>query len=215
MSLIDRWDVTLETRVDKSDRDVDPYGRNDKITHVNFQEGVDCDEFASRRSYRWVDEDFDDHQERAMKYAVSRIGSISELWNTSHYTAEIRNGYYGDEIAGIRHTYENKIRNRIEKCRGFVEDGMIREMVEQLLTWEYGYVLDEIKKGDFSEEKLHISDLYTPNRGYAGKVDPSEYTVSTQWPIGVYLDREVIDGYNRYITLKGEAEEVFIYNFCS
>lgn len=208
--LIDRWDVTLRKKINRGDA---PYGRDDTIEAVIFQEGVDCDRFADEKAHRWIDDDFSEKQDRAMCYAVSRVASICKLWDPDLYEARTAMGYYGEEVRGVTHHNESTARERIQKCQNLVREGDIREMVEQLLTWEYGYVLDEIQKADFSEEQVSISKLHTPNKRYAGKVDPAEYTVSTDWAIGVYLDREVIDGYNRYASLKGSADDVFIYNF--
>jgi len=122
-------------------------------------------------------------------------------------------GYYGEEVRGVRHAHEDKAEKRIETCQNLVSEDKIQELVFQLLEWEYGYVLDSLKEAEFNEERVHIDDLETPNKRYAGKVDPDGYYVSTDWPIGVYLDGEVVDGYNRYATLKDNASDVWIYNF--
>jgi hypothetical protein len=210
MSLINQYRVGYRTKINHGDA---PYGRNDKIAAVDFYEGIDSDSFAEYKAPVYFEDDFSNRQERAMYYALSRIASICDLWDHTLYQAEVMDGYYGEEVRGVRHTHEDKAEKRIETCQNLISEDKIRELVFQLLEWEYGYVLDSLKEAEFNEERVHIDDLETPNKRYAGKVDPDGYYVSTDWPIGVYLDGEVVDGYNRYVTLKGNTSDVWIYNF--
>lgn len=208
--------VDYQTHVNRTDRDRDPYGRGDTIERVEFTGGVDSDVVAERRHHQYTDDDFSDRQIRATQYALSRLASIHELWNPSHYTAEIMSGYYGEEVREVQHTYEDKIDRRMEECMGEIRDDNIREMLFLLLEYEYGYVLEDIKYATLEEERVALSDVYTPNDRYVGKISPSDYAVSTDYPIGVYKDRSVIDGYNRLVKLRSEESEdesIYIYNF--
>jgi len=204
-----KYDIHYETTIDRGDA---PYGRDDEIVDVTFKSGIDSDKFGDvyRRNF-----DGTDRQERAYGYAASRIGSMDGVWNSDYWQAEVEWGYYGQEVRGVRHDYEERIARRLEKCENMILDEEIRETVLQLLEWEYGFVLDPLKQADFSEERVRADELHTPNERYAGKVSDGDYEVNTDWPIGVYLDREVIDGYNRLAHLRSENpnQTVWIYNF--
>lgn len=210
-----QWLVDYRTRVNRSDRDRDPYGREDTIEHVEFTDGVDSDELARRRYDGFCEDGFSDRQERAVQYAISRFASIHELYDPVHYTANVERGYYGEEVRGVRHRHLDQFEERLEECLDEIRKGNIREMVFLLLEYEYGYVLDSLQDANFSEEKVRVSDLYVPNDRYAGKVSPDNYEVSTEFPVGVYRDRSVVDGYNRFVKLQQNDSdpEVYIYNF--
>lgn len=212
MNLIDKHWVDYSTKVNRGD---DAYGRNDTIEAVIFQEGMASDGFAEKY-LDFVDLD-EEMKKRAMAYALSRIASIYKLWDEDLYNADIRKGYYGEEVAGITHTHENKINSLIHKCESLVHGGEIRKMIFKLLREEYGFILDHIENATLSEDWVNISELQTPNKHYAKKTNPNDYYVNSEIPIGIYFDKEVVDGYNRLATLKAHPDinHAHIYNFTS
>lgn len=210
--LLKKYWVNYRTREVPGD---EPYGRDRTIEDIQFKEGVSCDYFAENYLSETRLSDADTLKKRAMTYALSRIASICDLWDTSLYEARVRKGYYGEVVDHIGHTYESKAKNMIHKYESMIEGGRIREMIFDLLREEYGFVLDHLQESTLSEEKVNLTELTTPNEGYAGKVPSHNYYVNPDIPIGVYFEKEVVDGYNRFATLKGnpDVDRVYIYNF--
>jgi len=81
----------------------------------------------------------------------------------------------------------------------------INQVVEFLLTKEYGFLLDHVQKCEWEIKEVDAADLVIPNTHYAGKVSNTQIYKDHNLPIGIYVEKDgkysLVDGYHRYIEL--------------
>lgn len=136
------------------------------------------------------------------RYGVDRIIRAYRIYDTANFDVNIRNGYYGQEIGRVsaRSDVADKIDTAIRK---FLSLKSLAQKVEFLLTLEYGYLLDGLKK----RYKIMKVDRKDVAIGHPQHYRRLERPVVDQYkdynlPIAVCISENgryrLIDGYHRY-----------------
>jgi hypothetical protein len=144
-------------------------------------------------------------------YAVERFGKLVGLDNSASYEASACSGYYGEELnSTVELDYE--LSKQLEEFVATVLSTHNKTLIiNDLLTREYGYVLDSLKTvKDWEVREVNYKDILFPNKNrfeYTTRVDSklvAKYReVDLDLPKGLVVLEDnkyrVIDGYHRLI----------------
>jgi hypothetical protein len=151
-----------------------------------------------------------------LKYCVDRLLRVNGLYDSKHYSLNIEQGYYGEEVAGI--DIDSEIIININKDLQNLIDMDDNKRIEYVLTREYGYLLSSLEGATYNVIKIKPERIKIGNEVYAGKIKPEDceiYNPKTHnLPIGIYrkvtigeeTSYKIVDGYHRYLQFRNEKE---------
>jgi hypothetical protein len=137
-------------------------------------------------------------------YTIDRIFRINKLFLCQNFYAEIIKGYYGEEIGPIyiNESVAEKVKNQLEVA--FSKDNLT-DRIKYLLYLEYGYILPDLKTGNFTLEIVKKNDIIFGNNSHFEKVSREnlEFYNNKNYKLirGVAIREgerfRLIDGYHR------------------
>jgi len=92
------------------------------------------------------------------KYCINRIISHYKLYETRNWEVEIEGGYYGDETGDVT---MNQITFDLvqSECQKLMELETLSDKIKSVLSLEYGYLLPDLKNGNFEIIEISQSDI--------------------------------------------------------
>jgi hypothetical protein len=152
-------------------------------------------------------------------YAVMRFIVHAGLADPDSWYADVCNGYYGEEIAGV----SSEIPDIMNKVNQFILDNRYlsnTEKIRNALIAEYGYILEALEgKGLDNIEKVAVEDIRFGSPDHYTRIDRkgiekfyADYE-DYDLPFGICIDEgngkyRLIDGYHRvtYAKIKKLSE---------
>lgn len=142
-------------------------------------------------------------------YTIDRILRSYKIWENDNWYIEVKGGYYGQEIAGVR--IKESIADKIESdLWTAINLPSLKEKVEYLLKIEYGKVLPELANCRYESIAIDKEDVIFGSKGHIDRVSKKA--------LDFYSDRSysgirgivvksgdkwrVIDGYHRIFSTK-------------
>lgn len=149
------------------------------------------------------------------KYTLDRILRINKLFDTTKFTIDVINGYYGEEIGDIliKEDIANKIENQLSVAFNIFN---LNERVIYLLHLEYGYLLPELKSAKFSIQTIRKDELVFGSKSQSNKVSEKKLNYYQNYGLmkGVVLKTDsgfrLIDGYHRCSVSDSESLKVIV-----
>lgn len=150
-------------------------------------------------------------------YTIDRILRINKIWKSSTWFVNIVDGYYGEEIEGIRfnEVISNKIESQLNQAFDLID---LNKRIEYLLELEYGKVLPELKDKKFQLAVVNHSDIIFGSQSQREKVSKKnlEYYSDKNYDLirGVVVKSDnkwrLIDGYHRCFATNNKLVKVLI-----
>jgi hypothetical protein len=144
-------------------------------------------------------------------YAIERFGKFIGLDNPDSYEASACRGYYGEELNGTVELDYELSRKLDEFVANVLSTHNKTLIINDLLTREYGYVLDSLKTvKNWEIREVNYKDILFPNKNrfeYTTRVDSKlvatyrEFDLDLPKGLAVFENNKyrVIDGYHRLI----------------
>jgi hypothetical protein len=147
-------------------------------------------------------------------YCVDRVIRSFNLHQKDSWDAFGARGYYGEELCvKLDGRTTREIKDRIRQIQGLDDPNKVK----QVLTWEYGYLLDLVKESNKCEIlQLERQSLIIGARDHYKKLDQKAVTSykDYQWARGIVVpdgDRyRLIDGYHRTAACDGAAPYIVL-----
>ena len=187
---INHYQINTDYKKDCTDCDPNDYHRNCRLIDIKIEplnvEGIMKDLLAGVN-------------DPLICSAVERIYHIASFYDTDRYTAETRQGYYGEEIEGVTFDNEDKVREMILSLQGLDD----RQIVLKLMEYEYGFILPVLSACQkFIIQDVPLANVAFPNDRYVTKVSiEQDFYQDWPYPLGVCLPDSgryrVVDGYHR------------------
>lgn len=137
-------------------------------------------------------------------YCLDRLLRIHKAYDAALYTPRIVGGYYGQETDGADFEGSNQLQVDAAEMVNLSSD---IEKIKFVLLKEYTHILDLIKDTtDVVIEELNPSKILK-NDDYAIRVknNQKKYEFAEGLPVGVVYRGRLIDGYNRFASLKAKG----------
>jgi len=132
------------------------------------------------------------------RYAVDRILRIYEVYNPGLYEGSAVGGYYGEELGPV--TICHQVAQKCDKAIGLVMNiKQIKEIVEYLLTLEYGFLLPVVRDKTWSFRKIDPKSLVLGQQDHYRKVSRNSLDLYQDWDLPVAVCVRLPDGKYRII----------------
>lgn len=143
------------------------------------------------------------------RYAIDRLVRIHKLYDPSYWTADISNGYYGQEVIGF--TFDGE-REFLKDVASIFKLPTEFDIVKFVLQKEYKHLLPVIDDAVGIElVELDTASLFRQNEYFSRiKNEDSNYEFAKNVPVGIAYNRtRILDGYHRLASL-GSGMHTFI-----
>ncbi len=140
------------------------------------------------------------------RYCIDRLLRVFKAYDHTLYTANVEDGYYGEEIGSV--SFDNS-QQLISSIQGLIEIKSDLEKILYTLKAEYSFILPQLESMKvFSIEELELKRIEL-NDEYLYRLKKSQdqaYYFAEDIPVGVVLRKsdggiKMIDGYHRYTAL--------------
>jgi hypothetical protein len=151
------------------------------------------------------------------KYTIDRILRINKIWKPEFWDINISGGYYGqevDEVVLIEDVVK-RINSQLEKA---FEIDNLKERIDYLLELENGFLLEDIKNGQYNISVIDIDDVVFTNPDHKRRVLMEElehYSDKNYLGIRGIVKKDgakfkIIDGYHRLSKTENKLVKVLV-----
>jgi hypothetical protein len=149
------------------------------------------------------------------KYCINRILTINKIYDSSIWTGNKYNGYYGDEVDKIQ-LNDDIFKKVNEDISSLLNKDTIEDKINYILQMEYGYILPELNNKKYTEILVDINDIDFRNKNHYNSVLSKnvEYYMDNRYNLikGIcFFDNgkwRVIDGYHRLSKTKNSKVRI-------
>jgi hypothetical protein len=160
-------------------------------------------------------------------WIVDRVLRANKLYNPDIWSVCLQQGYYGQEIGSVM--LETTIAKRCEaQVEAVIALRSLRKRLEQLLVYEYGYLLESLKGLSWAKRQVPKENIIFGQTDHYRRLDPDVIEKYKEYPFprGIVVPDKmqralfklqkfrVIDGYHRiagaFLGNTDETVEVFV-----
>ena len=135
-------------------------------------------------------------------YCVERILRHSGVADPDNWYVGTQRGYYGEELGQASFEKLDALKNHLGKV---LQHKTPRKMMEALLIFEYGWLLETLAKRKWAIESVPFKSVSVNQKDYYdSKLDPDISALYTCWgfPLGICVaegnEYRLIDGHHRF-----------------
>lgn len=146
------------------------------------------------------------------EYAIDRLFRIHRVYDTSLWTMDSGNGYYGEEITSVSFDNEDAFMAEVNYMLTLTDE---LDIIKYVLTREYSFLIDAVEKSSSVEIITMEPETLFHNQDYMVRVkryEVDDYVMPPKHvPIAViYRGKNLIDGYHRVGKMMGNGPQLFI-----
>lgn len=159
-------------------------------------------------------------------YCLERWISCVLRENPDCFDVSTGSGYYGEEVYGVSIEWNqaNDINTFVDLMQGNLTQAKLRELVEQVLTREYGYVLPALMNKVWHYDYVSIDKIIPGNKEYhtmtpVAIAKYAEKRYGDKEPLSCLCKNDkghyvLVDGYHRYSAAKRRGDKGMRVMWC-